>query len=303
MNKCSFAFAALLLAACAGDKKDYDAAGTFEATEITVSAEATGGLTQFDVVEGQTLSLGQQVGLIDTVQLALKARGLGATKASVANQRPNTQVQIAALRQQIAKAEMERKRFAALVKDGAANQKQLDDATSAVNVLKKQLDAQVATLGNSTSSLNSQMTATDIQREQVLDQLRKCHIVAPIGGTVLEKYAELGEFAVIGEPLFKLADVDNLFLRAYITSAQLSNVKIGQEVSVFCDYGNGNRKQYSGKVAWISSQAEFTPKTILTDDERANLVYAVKIAVKNDGNIKIGMYGEVAFRSGESSAE
>lgn len=287
--------AALLLTACAGEQRDYDAAGTFEATEVTVSAEATGGLMQFDVVEGQTLALGQQVGLIDTVQLALKARGLGATKASVANQRPNTQVQIAALRQQIAKAEKERDRYAALVKDGAANQKQLDDAISAVSVLKKQLEAQVATLGNSTSSLNSQMTATDIQREQVLDQLKKCHIVAPIGGTVLEKYVELGEYAVVGKPLFKLADIDNLFLRAYVTSAQLSRVKIGQQVTVYCDYGSGNRKQYTGTVAWISSQAEFTPKTILTDDERANLVYAVKIAVKNDGNIKIGMYGEVKF--------
>jgi len=287
--------AALLLTACAGEQRDYDAAGTFEATEVTVSAEATGGLMQFDVVEGQTLALGQQVGLIDTVQLALKARGLGATKASVANQRPNTQVQIAALRQQIAKAEKERDRYAALVKDGAANQKQLDDAISTVSVLKKQLEAQVATLGNSTNSLNSQMTATDIQREQVLDQLKKCHIVAPIGGTVLEKYVELGEYAVVGKPLFKLADIDNLFLRAYVTSAQLSRVKIGQQVTVYCDYGSGNRKQYTGTVVWISSQAEFTPKTILTDDERANLVYAVKIAVKNDGNIKIGMYGEVKF--------
>jgi len=295
MSKYYFVFAALLFTACANDKKDYDAAGTFEATEITVSAETTGGLMQFDVIEGQTLALGQQVGLIDTVQLALKARGLGATKSSIANQRPNTTVQIAALRQEIAKAEMEQKRYAALVKDGAANQKQLDDATSAVNVLKKQLAAQTATLGNSTSSLNSQMTATEIQREQVLDQLKKCHIVAPIDGTVLEKYTECGEYAVVGKPLFKLADVDNLFLRAYVTSAQLSTVKIGQDVTVFCDYGNDNRKQYKGKVAWISSQAEFTPKTILTDDERANLVYAVKIAVKNDGNIKIGMYGEVKF--------
>jgi len=295
MNKYYCFLVAIFLTACASEKKDYDAAGTFEATEITVSAEATGGLMQFDVVEGQTLSIGQQVGLIDTIQLALKARGLGATKASVANQRPNTQVQIAALRQQIAKAEMEQKRYAALVKDGAANKKQLDDATSAVNVLKKQLEAQISSLGNSTSSLNSQMTATDIQREQVLDQLKKCHIIAPINGTVLEKYTEIGEYTVIGKPLFKVADTENLFLRAYVTSAQLARVKLGQEVVVFCDYGNGNRKQYAGEVTWISSQAEFTPKTILTDDERANLVYAVKIAVKNDGNIKIGMYGEVKF--------
>ena len=283
----------LLVSSCGSSDKEFDATGIFEATEVTVSAEATGRLMAFDVIEGSRVNADRQVGLIDTVQLQLKAEQVGATRESFANQRPNVQAQVAATRQQLVKAQLERTRTAALLKDGAATRKQMDDADNAVRVLKSQLEAQVSMLNNSTRSLNSQMSGADIQRYQVLDQLKKCHITSPITGTVLEKYAERGEFAVIGKPLFKVADVDQMYLRAYITSAQLAKVKVGQRVKVFSDYGTDTRKSYDGTVTWISSRAEFTPKTILTDDERADLVYAVKIAVKNDGYIKIGMYGEV----------
>lgn len=283
----------LLVSSCGSSDKEFDATGIFEATEVTVSAEATGRLMAFDVTEGSRVNADRQVGLIDTVQLQLKAEQVGATRESFANQRPNVQAQVAATRQQLVKAQLERTRTAALLKDGAATSKQMDDADNAVRVLKSQLEAQVSMLNNSTRSLNSQMSGADIQRYQVLDQLKKCHITSPITGTVLEKYAERGEFAVIGKPLFKVADVDQMYLRAYITSAQLAKVKVGQRVKVFSDYGTDTRKSYDGTVTWISSRAEFTPKTILTDDERADLVYAVKIAVKNDGYIKIGMYGEV----------
>ena len=283
----------LLVSSCGSSDKEFDATGIFEATEVTVSAEATGRLMAFDVIEGSRVNADRQVGLIDTVQLQLKAEQVGATRESFANQRPNVQAQVAATRQQLVKAQLERTRTAALLKDGAATRKQMDDADNAVRVLKSQLEAQVSMLNNSTRSLNSQMSGADIQRYQVLDQLKKCHITSPITGTVLEKYAERGEFAVIGKPLFKVADVDQMYLRAYITSAQLAKVKVGQRVKVFSDYGTDTRKSYDGTVIWISSRAEFTPKTILTDDERADLVYAVKIAVKNDGYIKIGMYGEV----------
>ena len=283
----------LLVSSCGSSDKEFDATGIFEATEVTVSAEATGRLMTFDVTEGSRVNADRQVGLIDTVQLQLKAEQVGATRESFANQRPNVQAQVAATRQQLVKAQLERTRTAALLKDGAATRKQMDDADNAVRVLKSQLEAQVSMLNNSTRSLNSQMSGADIQRYQVLDQLKKCHITSPITGTVLEKYAERGEFAVIGKPLFKVADVDQMYLRAYITSAQLAKVKVGQRVKVFSDYGTDTRKSYDGTVIWISSRAEFTPKTILTDDERADLVYAVKIAVKNDGYIKIGMYGEV----------
>ncbi|WP_314313596.1 HlyD family efflux transporter periplasmic adaptor subunit [Hoylesella marshii] len=282
-----------LLTACGNRQKDYDATGLFEATEVTISAEQSGRLIAFDVMEGSRLQAAEQVGLIDTVPLMLKARQLGATRAVYANQRPDLSKQIATLREQLSNAEMERRRFAGLVADGAASRKQLDDADNAVRVLRRQLEAQISTIGNSTQSLNSQMTAADIQRAEVIDQLQKCHVRAPIAGTVLETYAERGEFAVVGKPLFKMADTERMFLRAYITSEQLSSVKIGQRVRVTSDYGHHAGKTYSGIVVWISNRSEFTPKTIVTDDERADLVYAVKIAVRNDGGIKIGMYGKV----------
>lgn len=290
-------FAALLLmTACSNNDKSFDATGTFEATEVTVSAEQTGKLLHFDVEEGGKVVAGTEVGCIDTVQLYLKARQIGAVKMVYQAQKPNTNTQIAALRQQVVKAQEEVNRYAELVKDGAANRKILDDSRSQLLVLQRQLAAQSATLGTSTHSLNAQMGTTDVEKLQVVDQLRKCHISSPINGVVLEKYAQQGEFAIVGKPLFKVADVDKLFLRAYITSQQLQKVRLGQRVTVYTDYGGKQRKSYPGTVVWIASKSEFTPKTILTDDERADLVYAIKVAVKNDGNIKIGMYGEVNFR-------
>ncbi len=295
MKKTIIMLLPLLLLSCSRGKKDYDATGIFEATEVTVSAEQSGKLMSLDVTEGDSLTVWQQVGLIDTVQLYLNACQLGETKMSYANQRPDIEKQIAATKQELAKAELEQRRYEALVRDNAANQKQLDDAVSQVEVLKRELKAQQSSLDNSTNSLNSQMSATDLQRLEVLDRLAKCHITAPISGTVLDKYAEAGEYATPGTPLFKMADTYNMFLCAYVTTAQLQEVKIGQTVTVLADYGDNNRREYPGVVTWISDISEFTPKTILTDDERADLVYAMKIAVKNDGYIKIGMYGEVKF--------
>ena len=288
-------FAALLLVACGDKDNTFDATGTFEATEVTVSAEQTGKLLRFDVQEGGKVMAGAEVGCIDTVQLYLKARQIGAVRMVYQAQKPNTATQIAALRQQVAKAQQEVDRYTQLVKDGAANRKILDDSRSQLLVLQRQLAAQSAILGTSTRSLTAQMGTADVEKLQVVDQLRKCHIASPISGFVLEKYAEPGEFAVIGKPLFKVADTERLFLRAYITSRQLQQVRLGQRVTVFADYGN-EKRSYPGIIAWIASKSEFTPKTILTDDERADLVYAMKVAVKNDGKIKIGMYGEVNFR-------
>lgn len=283
------------LASCGDKKGTYDATGTFEATEVTVAAEQNGKLLSLDINEGDRVSAGKQVALTDTVQLYMKARQIGATRLVYASQRPDTGKQVAATRQQLAKAREEYNRFAALVKEGAANRKALDDARSQVQVLQRQLEAQLSALGTSTNSLNAQMGTTDVERLLVADQLKKCHVVSPISGTVIEKYMEQGEFATVGRPICKVADLDHMFLRAYITSAQLRQVRIGQQVKVFADYGNGQRKEYPGRVTWISPKSEFTPKTILTDDERADLVYAVKIAVRNDGYVKIGMYGEAKF--------
>ena len=291
----ALASAALILGACSDREKDYDATGTFEATETTVFAEQSGTLLSFDIFEGDAIAQGQEVGLVDTTQLWLKIRQLAATKDVFQSQKPDIGKQIAATRQQLAKARTEQQRYQELVADGAAPAKMLDDANSQVQVLQRQLDAQVSALHTQLSTLNSQQAATDVQVSQLQDQLRKCHVVAPVAGTVLEKYVERGEFVVVGKPLLKVADTDNLFLRAYVTSAQLQNIRLGQQARVFADYGNGQKKEYEGSVSWISSRSEFTPKTILTDDERADLVYAVKVTIRNDGYAKIGMYGEVRF--------
>lgn len=284
-----------LLAACSSGTPKYDATGTFEATDVIVSAEAAGKLLSLDIEEGTLLKAGQQVGIIDTVQLYLKKLQLEASVKSVEGQRPDILKQVATTQEQISQAKRERDRVANLLRVGAANQKQMDDAESLLGVLQKQLIAQNSTLRNSDQSLTWQSSSVGIQVAQMEDQLKKCHITSPITGTVLAKYAEAGELANPGTPLFKVADMEQIYLRAYITSEQLSGVKLGQPVTVYSDYGNDVRKEYPGVITWISDSSEFTPKTILTKDERANLVYAVKVAVKNDGMLKIGMYGGVDF--------
>lgn len=284
-----------LFSACGNGAPKYDATGTFETTEVLVSAEASGRLLYFDIEEGMLLKAGEEVGVVDTVQLYLKKLQLEASIKSVEEQRPDILKQVAATKEQISAAQRERNRVANLLKVGAANQKQLDDAEDQLEVLCKQLVAQNSTLSNSHQSLTWQSSSVGIQVAQVEDQLKKCHITSPITGTVLAKYAEAGELTAMGTPLFKVADTEQMYLRAYITSEQLSQVKLGQKVTVFSDYGTDEHKQYPGVVAWISDTSEFTPKTILTKNERANLVYAVKIAVHNDGLLKIGMYGGVEF--------
>ncbi len=298
MKNIIFALTVLSLIACSKGGMEHDAMGTFEATEIIVSAEQTGKLMYFDAEEGTELTKGEQVGLIDTVQLQLRAMRLGVTKEVYASQRPDINKQIAVTKQQLEKAELEVKRYSALVRDNAANRKQLEDAESSVRVLRRQLDAQMSQLNNTTGSLNRQMDAAEIERWQVVDQLRKCRITSPISGTVLEKYAEAGEYAVPGKPLFKIADVSDMTLRTYVTALQLTSLKIGQQVRVYADLGEDDSREYKGVIEWIADKAEFTPKTIQTRDERANLVYAVKVKVKNtDGMLKIGMYGEADFLS------
>ena len=287
--------ALLMLASCGNKEKAYDATGVFEATETTVFAEQSGALMTFDVNEGDVIAQGHEVGLIDTTQIWLKIRQAGATKTVYQSQKPDMEKQIAATRQQLAKARQDQQRYKELVADGAAPSKMLDDATNQVAVLQKQLDAQISALNTQLSTLNSQLTTVDVQVDQLRDQLQKCHVSAPISGTVLEKYVERGEFVTTGKPLFKIADTDHMFIRAYVTSAQLKDIKVGQKAKVFADYGDGQKKEYDGIVSWISSRSEFTPKTILTDDERADLVYALKVAIRNDGYVKIGMYGEVKF--------
>ena len=287
------ATSAFFTLSCGGKDGEYDASGTFEATEIIVSSEANGKILSLDIVEGQQLEAGAPVGTIDSTQLYLKKRQLLTSVRGVEVRRPEYNKQIAATQQQIATQISEKARIERLVKAEAANQKQLDDINSSISVLQKQLEAQKSSLTTTTSGMSEDAAALMIQVDQLNDQLSKCRILSPIKGTVLVKYAEAGELTGSGKPLFKVADIENMILRAYITSDIITKLKLSQEVKVFADFGEKEMREYPGTIVWISDKAEFTPKTIQTKKERANLVYAVKIAVKNDGYIKIGMYGEV----------
>jgi len=271
-----------------------DASGTFETTEVIVSAEGTGQILDFTVEEGMALTEGQLVGHIDSTQLYLKKLQLKANQKALLSRRPDMQKQLATLEQQLATARIEKRRIENLVKDNAVATKQLDDVNAQIALLEKQITATKSTLSTTIDGITGDNNALEIQLEQLEDQLNKCRITAPISGTVLAKYAEKGELATTGKTLVKLGDTNQMILRAYVTNDQLSTIKIGQKVRVFADYGKGN-KEYEGVITWISNKAEFTPKTIQTRDERANLVYALKISVKNDGYIKIGMYGDVKF--------
>lgn len=293
--KISFIFPLALLAAACQSQTEYNATGTFESTEIIVSAENSGKLFYLNAEEGMWFTSGTEVGLIDTVQPYLRKLQLEANMQSVNSQRPDIQKQIAAIQEQIATSRREQKRTQNLLKANAANQKELDDWSAQIALLQSQLEAQTSSLENNTASLTAQGKSIAVQIAQAEDNLRKCHIITPIDGTILAKYAEPGEFVSAGKPLFKIADMKHLFLRAYVTSSQLADITLGDAVTVFADFGDDIKSEYEGKITWIADEAEFTPKTILTDDERANQVYAVKIAVLNDGKIKLGMYGEVRF--------
>ena len=287
--------ALFILTSCGNNKKDFDATGTFEATEVTVSSEASGKILSFDIIEGKEVVADRQIGFVDTVQLYLTKLQLMQSMSSVKSNRPDIGKQIAAVKEQIAKQKTEQNRVENLLKSEAATQKQLDDIISAIAVLERQLTALQSSLQNNASSIDAQSSAIEIQIAQIDDRLSKSIISSPVTGTVLAKYTEAGELAVTGKPLFKVADTKRLYLRAYMTLSQLKDVKLGQNVKVFADFGGDNRREYSGTVTWISEKSEFTPKNIQTKDDRENLVYAVKVAIENDGYVKIGMYGELVF--------
>lgn len=284
-----------LVVSCSGNSGKKFATGTFEATEVVVSAEASGRLLSFDIEEGDRVKAGNVIGIIDTTQLYLKKLQLEASLRSLTSSKSDVYKQIAVIKKQIETAEREEKRVESLLEAGAATQKQMDDIRSQVELLRNQLVAQQSTLSNANSSIDGQSASVNVQILQIEDMLDRSRIVSPIDGVVLGKYLEKGELAAQGRPLFKVADMDKVYMRAYLTSVQLADIKIGDEVKVFADFGSDERREYKGTVTWISSQSEFTPKTILTDDERANLVYAVKVMIPNDGYIKLGMYGEMEW--------
>lgn len=294
MKKVIYIAMALLAISCTKEA-EFDAQGTFEATEVVVSSEATGRILNFDIEEGMAIAANQTVGTIDSLQLHLQRKQLVAQQSALLASRPDVKKQVAALREQIAKQKTELRRVENMLRDGAATQKQKDDIEAQIKILEGQLEAQLSTLDKNTSTINGNSVVLEAQIAALDDRISKCRIISPVGGTVLVKYAEAGELASAGKPLMKIADLKNIYLRAYFTSDQLANVKLGDEVKVVADFGGTERYDYTGRIAWISSESEFTPKTIQTKDSRANLVYAVKIAVENDGRLKIGLAGEVVL--------
>lgn len=285
----------ILLVSCSNGNGDFDATGTFESEEVIVSSEAMGKLLKYDVEEGMILKKDQIVGLVDTTQLHLKKKQLESTIQSVLSKQPDIPTQLAAIQEQIATTEREKSRIENLVKSDAATTKQLDDINSQLDVLNKQYDATKSSLTITKQGMRSETLPLIAQVEQIEDQIKKSIIINPIDGTVLTRYAKQDEITSGGKALYKIADLSEMILRAYINGDQLGQVKLNQKVKVFVDKGDGKRKELEGEIYWVSSKAEFTPKTIQTKDERANLVYAIKVRVKNDGYLKIGMYGEVKF--------
>jgi len=285
----------LLFSACSSKNKHYDASGMFEATEVIVSAEANGKILVLNIVEGQRVEPSEILGLIDTTQLYLQKVQLIKSKNQVGTRKQNVDTQLASLEEQLAYQQREKTRIEKLIAAKAGNTKQLDDINAQIAIIQKQIAAAKENLEKNNQGVTDNTGLVDAQIAAINDQLLKAQIKSPVAGTILVKYAEAGEVTAMGRPLFKVADLENIYLRAYITSAQLTQIKLEQQVTVFSDFGEKERHEYAGTITWISSEAEFTPKTIQTKDERANLVYAIKILVKNDGYLKIGMYGDVKF--------
>lgn len=282
----------IFLSSCGNGEKDFDASGVFEAKEILVSSEANGKILCLDIEEGQDIVKDQQYGLVDTLQLYFKRQQLLHSIQAIGGRAIDVNTQIAAMEENIRKLKIEKNRVEALLKRNAANKKQLDDINSNIVVAESQLLAQKSSFEKGNKSISSEEAAYRSQVLQINDQLEKSRIKSPISGKVLLKYSEQGEITSVGRPIFKVSDVENMILRVYITSSQLTKIKVSEEVRVFADFGS-ETKEYKGRISWISSKAEFTPKSIQVKDDRDNLVYAIKVMVKNDGYLKIGMYADV----------
>ena len=287
---------ALSLVGCGQNSEIADASGNFEADETIISAEGSGRIMELSLEEGQLLTAGEVVGYIDTTQLYLRKKQLVYSIGAVLARLPDAASQLSTIRKQIETANHERRRAESLLKDDAATKKQLDDLTAQVDLLEKQYTSMQRSLAITTQSLRSETLPLMAQVEQLQDQIAKSILVNPITGTVLTKYVEKSETVIPGKPIYKVADISSLLLRAYISGDQLTSVKLGQKVKILVDDVGGKSKSYEGVVEWVSDKAEFTPKTIQTKDERANLVYALKVRVSNDGSLKIGMYADLLLK-------
>ncbi|MDP4265875.1 MAG: HlyD family efflux transporter periplasmic adaptor subunit [Bacteroidota bacterium] len=285
-----------IIVSCKNMNHKSDAFGNFEADETIVSSEGNGKIMKLNIKESQLLKAGDTIGYIDTLQLHLKKKQLNASISALRAKTPDIPVQLDALQEQLRNAEHEKQRIINLQKGNAATGKQVDDINSQILVLGKQIAATRSTLSTQTNGTLSEIEPLKAQIDQIEDMISKSIIINPIKGTILSKYAEQFELATQGKPLYKISDISEITLRAYISEEQLSQVKLRQNVKVLVDIPGKNYKEYQGTISWIADKAEFTPKIIQTKDERVNLVYAIKILVKNDGSLKIGMPGEVIFK-------
>jgi HlyD family secretion protein len=295
MKNILYLLLAILIVSCGNDEILPDGYGNFEATEILISAEGTGKIINFEAEEGDKIAKNQILGYIDTVQLQLQKEQIEASIFAVTSKVRDVQVEVNVLTERKNAILKDKARLQRLYADSAATLKQMDDINSQLDILDKQIDATRKGLTTTNSGILAEIKPLQIRLKQIEDQLEKCKIKSPITGTILSKFAEEGEFTIIGKPLFKVAELDNLIMKAYISETQLSQVKIGKDITVKID-SKSSSKSFSGRIMSIAEQAEFTPKIVQTKEERVNLVYAIKIKVPNDGSIKIGMPGEIYFQ-------
>lgn len=287
------AAAVLALAGCGKKNMEFDGCGQIDAVKVTVSAESNGKLVSLAAEEGDRLIKGELTGVIDSVQTYLQKEELVKRKEGALTRIVDIPLQMKPMEEQLASYEADLRRFRALLQSNAGTKKQVDDMEAQIAILKGKIAAQKVSYENGNAGIRNEIGTYEVQIAKAEDQLSKCRVLSPISGTVLTKYAEAGEMVTVGKPLYEVADLDNVYVRAYFSTSQLAGVKLGDKVTVIPDDGTDNPKEYEGVVTWISSDAEFTPKNIQTRDERADLVYAVKVAVKNDGCIRLGMYAYV----------
>lgn len=290
------AVAALIFWSCSDRTREFDAYGQIEATEVLVSAEANGRIVSLQLSEGDKLEAGKEVGAIDSVQTYLQKKELIRKKANAQTKLVDINRQLASQYAHLKNLQTDYDRYKALEAKDAATKKQVDDIVSQIAVTEREISAKKQTYEQNNTGIQEEIALYDVQIAEKDDQLNKCRIVAPIDGTVLTKFAEEGELVTSGKSLFKLADMNQVYVRAYLTTAQLADIKLNDEVKVTIEDGTNTPRQYDGRLIWIADEAEFTPKNIQTKDERADLVYAAKISVKNDGYLKLGMYAYVLFK-------
>lgn len=283
----------LLFAGCSDGSDDFDACGQIEAVDVVVSAESNGKIISLDVPEGAVLAKGECVGVIDSVQIYLQKMELISRKQNAVSRIVDIKKQLAPQKSRLENLMVDKERYVNLLAKDAGTQKQVDDIEFQIAVSKGEIDAQTQTYQNNNSGVESELAMYDVQIAQKEDMLRKCRIVSPVAGTVLTRYVEEGETVTSGKPIFRIADMNDVYVRAYFSTSQLADIKLGSKVKVYPDDGSDKLKEYEGTVTWISEQAEFTPKNIQTRDDRADLVYAVKISIANDGYLKLGMYAYV----------